>query len=248
MGFNATGGGIVTVEGTVNTISSSSGATALNVMSTTIGASNLNFQSISSNGGTAPGIVLNTTGSAGGLVVTGDGSNSNKGGNASGGTIANKSDSGTNDSGLVGTAIFLNNTANVILRRMQINDCQNFGIRGLDVGDFTFQYSTVNGSNGNTVVGTEDCIGFGTSQPAGANGLKNSAVVLIDNCIIQGGIEHNVEFYNISNTFSATISNSNITNNSVASGADGIQIELHTDMNGGTAPASGTFSIQNCFF
>ncbi|MBL7781790.1 MAG: hypothetical protein JNM22_11280, partial [Saprospiraceae bacterium] len=246
-GFQATSGGTLTVQGTGNTINSGT-ATALIVINTNIGAGNLNFQSISSNGGTAAGIILNNTGTIGGLVVSGDGSNTTKGGNASGGTIANKSDGGTNDSGLVGTAIFLNNTSNVVLRRMQINDCQNFGIRGLDVGNFTFQYSTINGSNGNTSVGTEDCIGFGTSLPAGANGLKNGATVLIDNCIIRGGIEHNVEFYNIANTFSATISNCNITNNSLASGGDGIQIELHTDSNAGTAAANGTFSIQNCFF
>lgn len=246
-GFSATGGGTVNVTGSGNTISSTTG-TALNVANTTIGSSNLNFQSISSNGGTAAGIILNTTGTIGGLVVNGDGLNTTKGGNASGGTIANKSDGGTNDSGLVGTAIFLNNTSNVVLQRMQINDCQNFGIRGLDVGNFTFQYSTINGSNGNTNVGTEDCIGFGTSQPAGANGLKNGAIVLIDNCIIRGAVEHNVEFYNIANTFNVTVSNCNITNNSLALGGDGIQIELHTDSNAGTAAANGTFSIQNCFF
>lgn len=247
-GFNATGGATaVNVTGTGNTIASTTG-TALNVANTTIGASGLTFQSISANGGTAAGIILNNTGTSGGLTVTGDGANMTKGGNGTGGTIANKDDGGVDDSGSVGTAIFLNNTSNVVLRRMQINDCKNFGIRGLDVGNFTFQYSTINGLNGDNTVGTEDCIGFGTSQPAGANGLKNGAVVLVDNCIIRGAVEHNVEFYNIANTFTATISNSNITNNTIASGSDGIQIELHTDSNAGTPPASGTFSIQNCFF
>ena len=48
-----------------NTITSGPG-TALNVANTTIGASGLTFQSISSNGGTN-GIVLNTTGTLGGL-------------------------------------------------------------------------------------------------------------------------------------------------------------------------------------
>ena len=56
--------------------------TALNVANTTIGASGLTFRSISANG--APnGIVLNTTGSSGGLTVTG-----NTSGNC-GGQVAN---------------------------------------------------------------------------------------------------------------------------------------------------------------
>ncbi len=82
MGFSATGGGTVNVTGASNTISSTTG-TALNVASTTIGASGLTFQSISANGG-PNGIVLN--GSSGNLTVTGDGSGH---ANGSGGSLAN---------------------------------------------------------------------------------------------------------------------------------------------------------------
>ena len=46
--------------------------TALNVQNTTIGASDLNFRSISSNGA-ASGIVLDNTGAVNGLQVTGSG-------------------------------------------------------------------------------------------------------------------------------------------------------------------------------
>ena len=81
-GFDATGGGTVNVTGTGNTISSGTG-TALNVANTTIGASGLNFQSISASGG-PNGIVLN--GSSGDLTVTGDGSGH---ANGSGGAITN---------------------------------------------------------------------------------------------------------------------------------------------------------------
>lgn len=80
-GFNATGGGTVNVTGSGNTLTTTTG-TALNVANTTIGASGLNFQSISANGA-ANGIVLNTTGSTGALTVTGSGSAN------SGGTIQN---------------------------------------------------------------------------------------------------------------------------------------------------------------
>ncbi|HEX8692646.1 MAG TPA: Ig-like domain-containing protein, partial [Longimicrobium sp.] len=70
-GFSATGGGTVTVTGANNSITSTTG-TALNVANTTIGASGLTFRSISANGG-VNGIVLNNTGSSGGLVVAGNG-------------------------------------------------------------------------------------------------------------------------------------------------------------------------------
>ena len=60
-GFSATGGATaVNVTGTGNTISSGIG-TALNVANTTIGASDLTFESISKNGA-GTGIVLNNTG------------------------------------------------------------------------------------------------------------------------------------------------------------------------------------------
>jgi hypothetical protein len=80
IGFLATGGGTVTVQGANNTIASGTG-TALNVNGTTIGADDLTFQSISANGGTN-GIVLNNTGSSGGLTVVGTGT-ANSGGGSS---------------------------------------------------------------------------------------------------------------------------------------------------------------------
>ena len=88
-GFSATGGGTVNVTGSGNTVNTTTG-TGVNVANTTLGASDVTFQSVSVNGA-VNGIVLTATGSSGGLVVTGDGSNAN---NASGGTIQNTSDHG----------------------------------------------------------------------------------------------------------------------------------------------------------
>ncbi|WP_163484723.1 hypothetical protein, partial [Escherichia coli] len=69
-------------------INSASG-TALNISNTTIGASNVTFQDISSSG--APnGIVLNTTGTSGHLAVTGNGSA------GTGGTITASTGDGEN--------------------------------------------------------------------------------------------------------------------------------------------------------
>ena len=128
-GFNATGagpgattGGTITVTGGSNVISSGSG-TALNVVNTTIGAADLTFQSISSSGGSNTGIILDNTGSSGGLHVIGSGSA------GTGGTIANKT--GADGATTQGIGIYLNNTFDVQLDRMQLNDFTNFAIRGL---------------------------------------------------------------------------------------------------------------------
>lgn len=253
-GFSATGGGTVTVQGTGNTINSIS-ATALNVANTTIGASGLTFQSISSGNNTAAaepanGIVLNSTGSSGGLTVTGDGSNTTKGGNASGGTIQNIFGS---DATTAGIGIYLNNTANVVLRRMTINGTlQNNGIYGELVNNLTMQYCTVGGTIG-TTSGSNDLtlecpVQFGKTFPSVANGFATGSAATIDNCLISGGIQHNMEFYQVGNTASVTISNCNITSNGAALGSDGIQIETHTDSNGGTPAANFTVSVQSCLF
>ena len=81
--LQATGGGTVTATDTASTLTTTTG-TALNVANTTIGAGGLKFRSISAGtaaSGPANGIVLNTTGSLGGLTVSGTGSA------GSGGTI-----------------------------------------------------------------------------------------------------------------------------------------------------------------
>src|ERR1043166_7104137 len=136
--FTATGGGTVNVcdespcnpaatGALVNTLTTTT-ATALNVANTNIGANNLEFKSISSTGGSNNGIILNTTGSAGGPKGARQGSTTTVGGNASGGTISGKS--GADNSTTQGTGIWLNSTSNVVLRRMTVTGInQNFGIR-----------------------------------------------------------------------------------------------------------------------
>jgi hypothetical protein len=202
--FTATGGGTVNVTGANNTLTSTTAA-ALNVTNTTIGASGLTFQSISSSGGTSNGIILDTTGTSGGLTVTGDGSNTSPGGNSSGGTIANKS--GTDGSTTQGIGIYLNNTRDVVLRRMSVTGVnQNFGIRGFGVTNFTLQYCTVgsptptnSGSIAANLQGTnnssigEGAIYFG-NQTDGILGLTGTAS--IDNCFISAGRTDNMQLSN----------------------------------------------------
>lgn len=114
-GFNATGGGTVSVAGTGNTITSTTGI-ALNVQSTTVSSSNLNFQSIAANGG-ANGIAMNNTGAAGGLIVTGTGSA------GSGGTIQSTTGDGIN----------IVNIRSISLTNMNISNCLGHGINASSI-------------------------------------------------------------------------------------------------------------------
>jgi|CXWL01.1.fsa_nt_gi hypothetical protein len=197
-GFNATGGATaITVQGTGNSITSTTG-TALNVASTTIGAADLTFQSISSNGGTN-GIVLNTTGSTGNLVVTGTGSA------GTGGTIQNKA-----------TGISLTSTNTPSFSWMQLNDFGDFAIRGSSVVGFNLDNSVISGVNGNNAAADDSSVRF--------TELTGSATVT--NCNISGGFEDNFKVVNSTGTLNRiTFSGVTIGANSTTDGNDGIAFE-----------------------
>ncbi|HXF09834.1 MAG TPA: Ig-like domain-containing protein, partial [Desulfuromonadaceae bacterium] len=190
-GFAATGGGTVSVVGISNIISSGNG-TALDVANTTIGASGLTFQSISSSGGSATGIILDTTGSNG-LTVTGSGSA------GSGGTISGKT--GSDGSMTTGVGIYLSACAGVSLSRMQLNDFQNYAIRGNGVTNFILNDSIVDstggGWNGNNAAGgfNEGSIVF--SNLVGSVGVTNTA--------ISGGFADNFRVVNTVGTLNRVV-------------------------------------------
>ncbi|MDP1584286.1 MAG: cadherin domain-containing protein [Bradyrhizobium sp.] len=195
-GFNATGGGTVNVQGTGNSINSSS-ATALNVVNTTIGASNLTFQSISSGNNTAAadpvsGIILNNTGSSGGLTVTGTGTT-----DGSGGTIQNTTGRGAS----------LINTSNVSLNNMNFTNAGTTDLDatngGLSTGDNLDTNAAIHLQNVTTV--TIDNVNINGGAEQGINGntvanfnLLNSSIENVGNAADEDGIH----FYNMSGTSS----------------------------------------------
>lgn len=132
-GFLATSGGSVSVQGSNNTISSTTG-TALNVANTTITLQGLTFRSISKNGGTNNGIILNNTG-VGGLTISGNGSA------GTGGTIEN----------IVGAdAISLNTTGGLIsLNYLNIEDITHAN----DASDANHTHSGVDAIHGRVISG-----------------------------------------------------------------------------------------------
>ncbi|MCM3874880.1 MAG: putative Ig domain-containing protein [Thermoanaerobaculia bacterium] len=203
------------------------------------GQPGINFRSVSANGG-ANGISLTNVNVANGTFsILGDGTNTSRGGNATGGTIQNMA--GENGA-TAGNGIYLDTAKKVSLKRMQLNGFDNSAIRGFNVTDFTLQYATINGTSGNSTGATEGAVTFGTIS--GTNGLSGGTN-LIDNCNVSGAVEHNLEFYNYQagSNYSLTVSNSDIKSNSVAGGSDGFQMEL-----GGSYVNTATVSIQSCFF
>jgi VCBS repeat-containing protein len=237
-GFNATSGGTVTVQGSANTITTTTG-TALNVANTTIGASGLTFRSITagtSSDSAGVGISLDTTGSSGGLTVTGTGSG------FSGGAIQHKT--GADGSATGGIGIYLRNTSNVSLSNMHLNDFQNFGIRGIGVNNFTLANSTIDSTAsatskiGNSDAANEAAIAFGTDDLA-TNGLTGTAS--ITNSTIADGFENVFQIYNHTGSLNLTVSGSSFSDTSTASPGN-IGMALKTD---GSASLTANISTTN---
>jgi hypothetical protein len=185
----------------VNALSTTT-ATALNVTNTTIGVRNLELRSVSAGtaaSGPAAGIVLNNTGSSGGLKIKGTGSP------GTGGTIQR-----------AGIGVSLTNTAYVSLSGMQLNDFSDFAVRGDAVVNFDMADTIINGTNGNDAGADEGSIRF--------SGLTGAATIASSS--ISGGLEDNFKLVNTAGTLDRlTFSNVTIGANSAAEGNDGIGIE-----------------------
>jgi len=201
-GFSATGGGTVTSTNAASTLSTLTG-TALLVSNTTIGATNLEFNSISANGG-SNGIFLNNTGASGGLHVTGNVASTTNDG--SGGTLQNMTgpDATPNETATVGAGVYLNATSNVSLNHMNLHDFSNYAVVGTGVTGFTMTYTTVNGTNGTSQGGTGEGDVYFT-------GLSGSATV--DHSNFSGGI---YDTFHVFNNGSQTLNRITITNSSFA--------------------------------
>jgi uncharacterized repeat protein (TIGR01451 family) len=189
----------VNVTGSSNYLTTTSG-TALRVDNSGIGASGLTFRSITSDGGGSAGIRLSSTGTSGGLTVTGDSGSSN---NGSGGTIQNK----------VGNGIELFSTRNVSLGYMVVQNNKGSGIYGDSLTNFTLTRSNII-SNSDTVDGSEANLRFITLL--GNNTIGNST--------ISGSPYDNIRLTPTSSTGSLTISGSTIGPNSAATGNNGITV------------------------
>ncbi|MFZ1621920.1 tandem-95 repeat protein [Dokdonella sp.] len=215
--FTAIAGGTVSATHTASTAATTI-ATAINVANTTIGAAGLNFRSVSAGTGgfsAGSGIVLDNTGASGRLIVTG---NTVAG---SGGRIQHKD-----------IGISLSSTLNPSFSWMQLNDFNDFAIRGQTVNGFSLANTAINGTNGNSAAADEGSVRFG--ELTGSVSITNSG--------ISGGFEDNFKLVNTSGSLNRlTFDNTTIGSNSLSDGNDGVTLEA-----AGTAIINVT--VQNSTF
>ena len=242
--FTATGGGTVSATQNnttiVNTITTTTG-TALNVASTTIGATGLTFRSISANGG-ANGIVLSGTGTSGGLTVTGNGGTCSPAApTCSGGRIQNTTGGDNSTATPVGTGIVLNDTRSVSLSLMRLDNHSNYAIRGTSVDGFSLASSLVDGANGTNVstpFNEGSLVFFGvTGTSSGMTGTSS-----ITNSTIQGGQQRNIAIDNSVGTLNLTVNGNTIRRTSDAAGDDGFFLEADTTANVTLGITNNTFA------
>ncbi|MEA2237224.1 MAG: large repetitive protein [Thermoanaerobaculia bacterium] len=202
-GFNATGGGTVTVTNAANSVTSAGGA-AIDIANTTVGALNIKFLSVSATGGTN-GIVLNNTGASGSLVVSGNsGTCQSLASTCTGGTI----------SGTSGHGISLTSTKNPSFNYMMIKNTGLSGIRGTLVTNFSIDHSVIDGVN--TSHSADDSnIGFNNTVTGTDNNI--SGTVSITNCTLNNSYQHGIDL----SQYNGTISQLTVTNNSFTSPASG---------------------------
>jgi hypothetical protein len=213
-GFSATGGGTISIStGTnPNTIDTTTGV-ALNVVGTTIGAGGLTFRSITA--GTASnsagsGIILDTTGSSGGLTITGTGPA------GSGGTIQHKTGANLTSAGV---GIYLNSVGGgVSLTSMQLNDFSNYAIRGTNVTGFNLINSSVNGTNG-------DVAGEGSSDEGSIRFDNLLGKAAITNSTVTGGFYDNISIYNSSGVLDRLVVTGGTIGSTSTNGNDAIRFE-----------------------
>ena len=157
IGFNATAGGTITVQGPANTVSTATGI-GVNIANTTIGANGVTFQSVSCDGATSGISLVNTGDTGGGFTVTGNGGNCEAAaGNCSGGTIQNTT----------ADAVLLNNANDVTLTRLNIDNPGEDGIGAVGCSDVVL--TNVRVTNVNAATGD----GFEATELGGVNRIDD---------------------------------------------------------------------------
>lgn len=220
----------------VNTLTTTTG-TALNVANTTIGSNKLEFKSISAGtgaSGPASGIILNNTGSSGGLIVKGDG-NTSIGGNNSGGVIQHTTQYG----------ISLTSTNSPSFTNMNIHDIARNGIDGFGVTNFTFANGTVATTGTASLAGDFDVNSIAFVDRSGADNNTIDGTVSITGSTITDPERNAIMI----ETWAGTISSLTISNNTLSGGTTNARIQNAIQVfSQGSASGTGsitTGAIQN---
>lgn len=225
--LHAVAAGGVSVGSVTSGSAASNLATTIHLLNTSIGASDLNFVSVTSTGASANGIVLNNTGAAGGLVVTGTGTP------ASGGIISNKT----------GHGIVLSGTTEPAFAYMQIQNTGGDGISGTTTNGFSF----INGSIDNSGTGgATDTSNIGFNETVAGTETNLSGTVVITGNSFTNARFHGVDIFNFGGTLAnVTISNNAITSSTNAATSLGSGIRLIARGSASAAASVTTATLAN---
>ncbi|HEX2271523.1 MAG TPA: Ig-like domain repeat protein, partial [Pyrinomonadaceae bacterium] len=239
-----TTGAITIGDGTVDT----AGAPAFNLAGTSNGIRtplNIQLDTVNTNGGSAGIVLANTsaTGSPGGFRILGTGGTCTNASTAgcSGGQIQNTTGSDSTTAS-AGSGIHMTNVDSVVFTRMHIHDHSNYGIRGVNVSNFTLNTSVLRGVNGNNPGGpfSEGSIVFDGTGAAPAQGLTGSSSII--NSDVRGGRSDNLRIDNDAGTLNLTVSGSTFRDTTDAADAnDNIFIELGQTAIGFVSITGSTF-------
>ena len=219
-GINVVGVGAsstFTVTGSANVVASTTGI-AVSIVSSSIGAANATFRSISANGA-QNGIVLSSTGSLGDFFVTGVGATFGSGG------LLNAT---------TGSAILLTNVSGVHLSNLDITAPGASGIESTTGTVDDLDLTNVRITNAGNAV-NEGGI-YITSNLTGPCSITGTTIT--------GSAENNVEMVQTSGTLTLTVGTSTFSQNSTALGANGFLLETRGSAIA-TAIFTGTTFSQN---
>lgn len=220
--FNASSARTVEVTGSGNTIGATN-AVGLNMTSTTIGANDATFESISASGA-ANGIVLNATGTSGGLTITGDAGSAV---NGSGGTLTN----------LTGNAIQLTDTMSFAMDQLNMSSISNHGIAGVRVDGLSVRNATF--TNMGDADG-EDAFSF-DRDTQGDNGLVGTAV--FQNLTVTNFAERAIDIVNEgTGSLDLDILDVSADNNNDTFGEDAIRVQTEGSVNADVLVSGGTYN------
>ena len=188
--------------------------------------------SVTSAGGTLPGIDLNTT--AGNFTITGDGvDGAVTGGDGSGGTIGAKTGADSVPP-TAGAGVVLNDAQGVVLTSMLLRDFTNWGIYGQTVNGLDLLRCRIDstGTNGTNTLSNEGSVLI--------NDLTGTSA--ITRSVIEDGLTDNLRIDNSTGTLNPlNVTNTTFGLNSTASGNDAFLLQ-------GTGTASITATIDTCTF
>ena len=222
-GFVASSSGTVNVADNTSTLSATGGA-ALDFQNTIIGASGLNFQSISATGGTN-GIVLNTTGAAGGLTVVGNaGTCTSLASTCTGGTIQNTT----------GHAVALTSTMSPSFNFMKIMAIALSGIHGTGVTNFTLANSVIDVVN-TSHTADDGNVAFNVNG-GGSTETNLSGTVSITNNTLNNSYQAGIDILNFAGTISSlTITGNSLTSSTSSTLSFGSAVSVYANKNNGGA-------------